>query len=415
MFRCLFLKECRQILKSLVYYIYILLFVLFITGQMAETNLKEVLQGPRPGEEFYGLSYAGEPKLIMQRTLAELLRDCSANTYSTYPMGLHRSVRLNEEEESQIQEILKACTGREYEALCEEMWAYFDRIDQTSEWGAMTAIYSYTIEPRKGLTYGEFEESMEQVCRIVGKGSMYEKKRYENMTRTVKTYEEAKTDYEDLKTLDHVTRNYMRLFCDYAGIVLAVLPVFLGVARCLRDRRAKVADVLYAKQASAGVLVLSRYTAAVFMSFLPVVALALIEQLPVQYAARRVGVVPDLLAFLHYSLIWLLPEIMVVLAVAFLVTELTGNITGIFLQVLWGLGSMMSAVTLTGDFGLKLVIRWNDHDGIRSFLGQLGDLYRNRGFYALLSLLLIVAAVLVYERKRRKGGHVFGKISHVGR
>lgn len=41
MFGRLFFIECKQTLKSLVYYIYVILFVLFINGQMSELNLDE--------------------------------------------------------------------------------------------------------------------------------------------------------------------------------------------------------------------------------------------------------------------------------------------------------------------------------------------------------------------------------------
>ena len=53
---------------------------------------------------------------------------------------------------------------------------------------------------------------------------------------------------------------------------------------------------------------------------------AFVIQMPYQYHAKTIGVAPDILAFLKYSLVWLLPEIMAVLAVSFLITEFTENV-----------------------------------------------------------------------------------------
>ena len=50
----LFFKECRQVLRSLVYYIYLVVFVLFITSQMGDLPELGELHEPQPGEEYYG-------------------------------------------------------------------------------------------------------------------------------------------------------------------------------------------------------------------------------------------------------------------------------------------------------------------------------------------------------------------------
>lgn len=243
--------------------------------------------------------------------------------------------------------------------------------------------------------------------------------KYENGCQVPQDYEGALAEYNELKTKDHVTGAYMRLFCDYGGIVLAILPIFLGVTRCLRDKRAKAAEVLYSKPVSAGTLIVTRYMAAVFMAFLPVLIMAFVEQLPVCAGAKGIGAVPDAFAFLKYCCGWLLPEIMAVTGVAFLITELTGTIVSIFVQVLWALASLMSAATLEGEFGLKLVARWNSTGGVSRFQEQFGQLCLNRGYYAVLSILCVAVTILFYEKKRGKGGNLIGsslrKIRRTGR
>ena len=74
-------------------------------------------------------------------------------------------------------------------------------------------------------------------------------------------------------------------------------------------------------------------------------------QMPYQYHAISIGIAPDVLAFFKYSVVWLLPQIMTVLAVSFFITELTENVLSIFIQVFWAVASVFSSMTLTGDFG----------------------------------------------------------------
>ena len=56
----LFFKECRQVLRSLVYYIYLVVFVLFITSQMGDLPELGELHEPQPGEEYYRIPVSGD-------------------------------------------------------------------------------------------------------------------------------------------------------------------------------------------------------------------------------------------------------------------------------------------------------------------------------------------------------------------
>ena len=133
-------------------------------------------------------------------------------------------------------------------------------------------------------------------------------------------------------------------------------------------------------------------------------------QTPYQYHSNTVGISPDLLAFLKYDLIWLLPEIMIVLAVSFFITELTENVISIFIQVFWAMASLMGASALTGDFSLKLVARWNAFGRTSEFWQQRQQLFLNRGFYFGLSLAFLALTALFYEKKRREGETLYGKL-----
>lgn len=408
MFGVLFFKECKQVLKSLVFYIYVVIFVLFMTSQMGsdETDLQE----PLPGQSYYGMIATRDEQQIMELTLAGLVEDVYHGSFATYPLGFYKAVTLTGHEEEQMKEILERCTGKDFETLKEEMIQHFSQYEQRTMEESMAAMSSYKVPAKDGFTYGEFQTAMQEVCEIVGKGSFYEQSKYENGVYVPMTYEQAKEQFDALCTQDRFTRAYMRLFCDYAGIILAILPIFIGVSRALRDKRAKVQQVIFSKPASGAMIIVSRYLANLVMVMIPVTVTAFLLQQPYYYKAQTYGIQGDIFAFLTVPGLWLLPEIMIVLALSFLITEFTDSIWAVFIQVAWGIGSLFSGNVLVGDFGLKLVTRWNT-------LGQ-GELYAsleksllvNKGYYVLLTFVCILLTVLVYEGKRKKGETVYGKI-----
>lgn len=409
MFGTLFQKECKQILKSMVYYIYVVVFVIFLSSQL-RGDLTDHMEKPLPDQENYGTVISHEPADVMGITLAGLTLETNHNSYATYPMGFYRGVTLNQEEMSKMTGILEDCTGKTWEELLDEMEAHFSQYDQSTMTGAMQAQSSYFVPAKESLSYEDFCENMEKVCEIIGSGSSYQRESLDAGAGVPMTYEQAVEEFEALCEKDRVTGAVSRLFCDYAGIILSVLPIFLGVTRCLRDKRAQASQVVFAHEASGFQIIGSRYLANVCMAFLPVLLTSFVMQIPYQYHARTIGVAPDVLAFLKYNLIWLLPEIMIVLAVSFFITELTENVISIFIQVLWAMVSLMSSYTLVGGFSLKLIPRWNSFGVAGEFWQQRQQLFMNRMFYFGLAAALTLLTVAVYEKKRREGETLYGKI-----
>lgn len=414
MFGTLLLKECRQILKSMVYYIYVVVFVMFLTSQLSG-EIAQKLEKPQPGQESYGTVNSRDESAIMEKTLAGLVLETYHNSYATYPMGFYKGVTLNEEELARVKSIVENCSGKSWEQVIKDMETHYSQYEQSSIQGAMQAQTAYSVVPAKNLSYHDFCNSMKEVCRIIGAGSSYQQESLDAGVGVPMTYEQAVEEYNSLCTKDRITGALARLFCDYAGIVLSVLPIFLGVTRCLRDKRAQVSQVVFAHRISAFQIIGSRYLANVCMAFLPVAVTAFVMQMPYQYHAKTIGVDPDIFAFLKYSGIWLLPEIMIVLAVSFFITELTENVISIFVQVFWAIASLFSGVSLEGNFGFHLIARWNALGDTVEFWRQKQELLLNRGFYLVLSLTVVAFTVLIYERKRREGGTIYGKIFKSGK
>ena len=413
MMGALFLKECRKIAKSLVYYVYLVAFVLFITGQMSEVEWTDRLSEPEPGQESYGYGYSSDERMIMQSGLETLFQELLSNRFATYPFGFYKEVTLNEEEQEVLKRAMQQCTGMEFEQMAEENVAYWTEVYRmgTEESAAeYSEAEMWHLPIRENLSYEEFEQVMEKAYEIVGSGSYYEKSSYEKRGIAALTYEDALEHYRELCEEDRVSGAQMRLFCDYACIFLAVLPIFVGVSACLKDKRAKAAELIRSRSVSGAALIGCRYLANVVMCFVPVLLCALLMQMPCVYAAGQAGIEADVLAFAKYSFLWLLPVIMVVLGAAFFLTEATETILAIPVLLAWAFGSVFSAATLTGDFGWKLVTRWNTFGSYGRYAEELEQLYRNKGMYMALAVILVLLTVAVYEKKRRKGEMLYGKL-----
>ncbi|MGN0291546.1 MAG: ABC transporter permease [Lachnospiraceae bacterium] len=410
MFKTLFGKECKQIAKSIVYYLYILILALFLSTQLTDADWTTDMEKPKAGQTSYGIKDSDNKKDIMSATLANLVREVESESFATYPLMFYKEVTLTEEELDMLKEILKDCTGKTWDELMKEEEAYYETFDENDIESSETAFFSYMVEPEEGLTYKEFKKEMSRVAEIIGKGSAYDEENLETGVCVPKTYEDAVKDYEDFCKVDKITGAYMRLYCDYAGLMMAILPMFLGVTRCLRDKRADVDSVIYAKEVSSGVVIASRYLANVCMAFIPVVVIGFFLQLPFCYHANTLGVTPDYLAFLTYPIIWLLPEIMIVMALAFFLTELTDKIIGVFVQIFWMLADEFSTDILVGDFGMKLGVRWNTLGETSSYLAQKQALYFNRGVYTIIAVVFVIVTVFIYEKKRREGESIYAKV-----
>ena len=93
MFRQLLIKECRQTVKSLIYWLVVLVLVLDFSSQLGGL---EIMSEPKKGQEEYGINYSKDKDLIMETTLGALLEEYSRGSYATYPIGFYKSVTLSD-------------------------------------------------------------------------------------------------------------------------------------------------------------------------------------------------------------------------------------------------------------------------------------------------------------------------------
>lgn len=382
MFLNLFTKECRQILSSLVFYIYIVLFVLFMASQMNEVD---VVSMPEPGQQDYGYTYTSDKTAIMEGTLTDLFMDIDNSTFDTYPWGFLKTVVPDKDDLKKLTDILERCTGCSMDELADMEYEWVQNAGGETDQG-------FTIPLADDLDYDTFLAEMAKVCDIVGKGS-----------------DQAMTSYNEICDIDHVTDSYIRLFCDYASIMLGLLPIFVMVTRYVRDKRSHVTQVIYAKSASSAKIILSRYLANLVMVLIPVLILAFAMELPYIYQAHTLGVVPHYLSFLKYTVIWLIPITAWIMALSYLLAELTNGVIAVIVPALYVFLSDLASSILVGNWGLKLMPRWNTFGNAGKFFQQRNELYINRLFYAGLAVLAVILTMIIYNCKRKGGLTRHGK------
>lgn len=401
----LFRKECSQTAKSLIYWLYVACLVLFFFSQMGSM---QILPPPVEGQEDYsnyGFRTDITEKEIMEAGAGSLVWAYYYDDYVTYPVGYAKHISLNNKEKSEIEDIIYRLTGLKADEIEADIADFFEaNAIQTTQ---------YEVKVKDGLTYEEFLKEMDRVAEILGPGSDYTEERLRENVRIPVDYEGAVKNYRDLTEKDGLTGGYARLFCDYMGVVLGILPVFVTAVRMLRDRRSRMQELIYSRSASSFRVMGSRYAALICMHMLPVLLLSLFPAAECIRAGIQ-GADLDYLAWLKYDLGWLLPTVMAVVAVGMFCTELTETALAVLVQGGWWFMSvMMGAEGMKGgSYGWNLIPRHNTELNYTGFAEEFSQLVVNRLAYVALSLCLAALTIFIYERKRkgylRRGRKVSG-------
>lgn len=410
----LFFKECKKILRSLTFLIYCAA-VLAMYFTQFHSDIGGPLEKPAPGEDSYGTIVREVPEILMPVAINCLVREYFSGSFTAYPYGFIKHVRLTEKEKARMAEIIAEVSG-----ITPEQLDSFDAFEQGGYYMDENGDMAY-LEPNipeisipSDLTYEHFRDLMRKADKIIGGGSMYgDGFIVGNFSRIPKTYEDALAEYDQFIDKDKVTGAYARLYCDYLGIVLAMLPVFVAASLARLDRKSRMEQLAYARKISSARLVFTRFFALAAVMLLPLILTAVIAHIRVKgvYAGYAV----DSFAFLRYVVFWLVPNILTASAVGMLVTELVSGLLAVFVQGVWWIASIFSAVGgLTGGIRkFTLVMRHNSLLGHDVFYGQWTDIVFNRSFFTVFSLLAIMLTAWIYEQKRRgmihgltfKGGH----------
>ncbi|WP_461612528.1 hypothetical protein [Clostridium sp. Marseille-QA1073] len=389
----LFLKECRNILKTYIYYIFIAVTILFYISQMGITTSEDIKTLLSPPSKIdmetqyapYGEKESAMSEEMMPKVVGNLYREYKENSYGTYPLGFYKVVKLDNDEEKKIELFLEEITGEPIEVL-NLLW-------EKSSSGSLSVS--------KDITLDKFNELMASVDKLLGGGSAYGEDFIGRFTRIPITYEEAVEEYEYMMQKDKLTNGYARLFCDYMGIVAGIFPIFVVVFTSIKDRRSKMEELIYFRETSSLKLVLSRYFSLVFMMILPIIILGIKETITFISFANSENLSIDLFAFIKYILWWILPTLMIVTAIGMFLTTLTDTPVAIAVELfIWFFN--INNIQLTGDYPLLgLFIRHNNRGKGMLIAENFSEIMTNRLVIAGLAILIVIVTVFIYEQKRR--------------
>lgn len=402
MYLQLFWKECRQNMKSMTYVLYVCCLILFFVTQLQDID---GISKPQPGQKKYGEMLSNDEEVRMECALTELFYSYQRNSYPTYPLGFYKNVQTDEEEQEMVKETLERLTGRTIEELEKDAESYQEKVTEALEGQSEENIWevdSFKIMPDKAVSYETFLEEMKKIDVMLGGGSRFSEQRIKSEAKEEMSYEQAKEEYQKVIEKDKVSGAYARLFCDYFGILLAILPVFLAVTRAVRDKRAKAQEVIASKEISSVGLILTRYFAIVTAAMIPVLILSISPAMQASYVAKSLGASGDFLLYGKYLAGWLLPSVLFSVSAGFFFTELAGGAFAILVMgMYWLISLFQSAYQLTGSVGWNLIPRFNSLGQRGIYEAVFNELAANRIFYTGLSFLLIAAAILIYDKKRK--------------
>lgn len=422
----LFLRELKKCVCSVTFVILAAFIVIMAYSQdVFKASTDDVIARPEPGQDNFGVKNAEVPEVIMPAALMSLYGEFVSNRYTTYPVGFIKVVRLGDDEQHQMAQLLSEITGISADDLYGDyasgtgatgsdgptmvigesggdgQLSYDDDgnlVITNSEAGSAAGQREITVKP--GLTYESFRSIMDSAAGIIGRGSSYDSDSLISFGKVPMTYEDAMKDYTAIRDQDHFTGAYARLFSDYMVVILCALPVFLAVALCLKDSRGSVAALLYTRRISSLKLILARFCALLVAVFVPVLIVSYI------YNASAWGFYPgetlDYLAPLKYTVGYIMPSVMMAVAVGMLLTELTGTPIAVLVQGLWWFVDVNTGIRLSGDYPLWLLApRHNNLHRADQFAERLPSLAANRLLFAVGALVLVGLTVIVFELKRK--------------
>lgn len=455
----LFLRELKKIVCSISYVLFVIVVTFALYSQDVLDFSDSKITEPQP-DGNYGVTQKEIPEIIMPAALEKLWTEFCENNYRTYPIGLIKNVKLSDNEQSKIAEIISEITGVGKDEILNMRQDFVSRTGITDVNNNSFVIGAdgnmqmdgdgYIIYPpagsvdnagtsnnpdssgdsrqaeaqmqllsvRNNMEYSEFKSLMQQIDDILGGGSDYAAESLTGFGAVPVTYEEAVQKYDVFINKDKITGGYARLFSDYAvAMEMSVLPVFLAVLMCMKDSRAKMTEIIYTRRTSALEIITVRYFSIITAVMIPVIILSYVSNASVwgQYAGAEL----DYLAPLKYDLGWVMPSAMIGAAMGMCLTELTNTPIAVAVQGFWWLYDINVGIrSVSSSYSLfRLAPRHNAGENsyfrTQDYLDNFSRLTANRLLFAGISILLIAVTIVIYEAKR-KGllkGKIYGKFN----
>ena len=391
----LYVKELRRVVFSKIFILFFAaeVFFAFFTQFWHDMGLSyKSYDPPVPGGD-YGMMVVDDPPTLTQEATASLINDYINNKYTTYPYGFIHTVHLKGTDKDKIAAILNKLTGisnlDKYASGLKVECSYDD--------------YNQYVVPELGVldnvSIDDFHALMTEADNILGGGSVYSPDEIMvNFSLGPMTYEEALAEYNGLINDDRITNGYARLFCDYHGIFMVLLPVFLITVYLSSDRRSKMQQLIFSRRISSVKLVMARFAALVTAEMLPVIFTAFLAN--VRVAQYYDPAMMDPFAMFKYSFIWILPTVVAVTGIDMLLTGLIPAVAVVIIQFgVWFMTAVMGS--MSSDFGVfDLIIRHNTEMDRKGFMDNINVFAQNRLFFTALGLVCTLMYVFVWNLRR---------------
>ncbi len=457
----LFGMECKKIAKSILYWVLVLALLAVSLYQYDPSVESELRRTNDPASVFYTAAdgnYAEErntvPDTAMEHAMMIgatklLMYNYRDNCYQYYPFGYVKEKTMSAKEQAVILQYLMELTGLNEQELAGTKDGAGDT-DDTNIGDVPITGGAFVLEPGKGSTnengqfvirpdewqyvpsdgassetpsqssgsfeiqvsFERFKEIMEEVNHMIGRNSYFSwtmlKLYYfgNDMEEAPITERQHREFYEG----DRVIGAFARYYCDSISLRVLFLPAFVIVDLMLRDKRRKMQGLTYPRTISSAKLICTRYAAAVCMTMLPILILPIKSLVVLMRYCGSIGVQADVLAFIKYIFAWILPTVLLIMAISLAVTALLENYTAILLAgLIWLVGNPTVDKLNGGNYGLfDLIIRHNTLKGYGRMMENIQMLALNRITISVIALALVGLAVFVYSKKR-KGGLTFGR------
>ena len=397
----LIFKEWKKIIVSLMFVLYTLVIVAMYYSQLGG-DLETPECEPAAGSGDYGSVIKEDPDILMPAATEHLLREYLNGYYVTYPI-FYKEVKLKDHDKARVEEILHELTG----LTVEELEGFTDFKDsgydiENDDSGNPVYTYQEAVYPEyemQPVDYEHFRELMGEVDEMLGGHSFYAvEDLVNNFSRVPKTYEMALEEYQTMMQPANLGKAYVRLYCDYMGIILAVIPVFVAAVLWIADRRAHMESLIYSRKISSFKLVGIRYLALVSAMMFPVVltVLHMIVKVEGMYPNQSISWLPAV----GLGLYWLLPYVLAVTSMAIFISELLSPFLAIFVQCMWWFLSLEGNELVGSITRWTLLLRHNRLGGEDIFAAQFTDFIWNRTFYLLLSVVCLLLSMMIYDKKR---------------
>ena len=358
----LFGMECKKIAGSILYWVLVLALMAVSIFQYEPSVESELRRVNDPSSVFYTAdSYAperGAPDEAMEQNMMTeatklLMYNYRDNSYLYYPFGYVKEKTMSTEEQAAILQYLMELTGLSEQAINGTADETADETDSTSDTGdiPISGGGAFVFKPGEGsmnengqfvigadegqyvpgdeavptqsgngfeiqVSFERFKEIMEKVNKMIGPGSYFSwpmlKLYYfgNDMEEAPISERQHKEFYEG----DKVTGAFARYYCDSISISVLFLPAFVIVDLMLRDKRRNMRGLIYPRTISSAKLICTRYAAAVCITMLPILILPVKSLVVLMRYCGSIGVQGDVLAFVKYTLAWILPTVMLVMA-----------------------------------------------------------------------------------------------------